>query len=194
MSKKVNSNMNPFEVTIVNPETKVSKTLKVVEWTPISGRGKDTTKLVPEGFDKWSIQDFANIWGETPVKKMFIRTFKQFLSNLTSEATLKEVKKDDGSSEYVPEESEEKVKKDYSEMIEGLSLRGATMGDVKDRILEIEGDGSDANPGELYVAIEAGDQVECKKLMQEVKLLKKDLSQMKSERKRTPAVSVAVAA
>jgi hypothetical protein len=172
--------MSPFTVKVKNPENGSLNEVKIVEFTPSKGRGKDNPKLQPEGFTNWSLSQYVNLFGEKQVLESFVKPrFKQLLANMTSEATIK----DDGET---PETDENVIRAEFGEYLQALSPRGETISSLNARLAEIFDE-------ELPAALDAGDLELATRLNNEQKEIKKSIAS-KKRKEPTTSTPVAVAA
>lgn len=175
--------MEPFSVKVTNPETNQEHELKIIEFVPSKGRGKDNPKLQPEGLANMSITQLVDIFGEKRFFKVVVLPrLKQMFANFTAEA----VTKDDGVS---AETDENVIRKDYSEYLQTLSARGETIQGLTTRYNEIVEE-------ELPQALDANNFELAKSLNEELKELKQDIAKKKVKREKAPeaAAPAAVAA
>ena len=190
--------MESFNVKVRNPDTNTENEVKIVEFTPTKGRGKDNPKLYPDNFKNWKLADYVNIWGEKRVMEVFVSPrAKQLFAAFTGEATAKEVIDPVTKEKTVETEDDPAtIQRDFSELFSTLSLRGDTIASLNERLSEILGDDGEGN-GELMDAIDKEDMVYAKTLREEVKQLRLAIESKRRERpaKAAPVTSApAVAA
>lgn len=170
--------MNPFNVSVKNPETNETNEIKIVEFVPTKGRGAGNPKLLPEGMSTWTLDDVSKIFGkERTFKTIVLPRLKQLFANMTSEATVQ----DDG---VTPQTDENIIRRDFSEYLQVLSPRGETISALNARLNEIMDE-------ELPAALEADNFTLAKTLSEEMKEIKADIA--KKKRKDAPAATAPAA-
>jgi len=126
--------MNPFIIKIQNPETKIVHEVKCVQYIPEKGKGKGFPKIIPEGFTSWTIERYIELFGSRLRDAIVIPKIKQVIAALSAEVLTKINEK----GEEVPETDELKIQAEYGDLFPNLSGRGTPLGDITDRIEELQ--------------------------------------------------------